>query len=218
MTHCRKRRSKWNDLFKSSNRKIWTWYWLVNTKASAVHKGRFGSIFEASRVSTRHNPQDTTLRSMVVEYRCPLQEVQRCEWTIPSSTIFVFPHESSCNPGLAFWEALFVLYLSGGKIIETPNVIQTMVNQRVIDQYQQYYLETNFKPFSASTMQRILVLCSTTVRKSLQGLDYLSAKGTKELEDLATIAESLTNHGSDNPTTKRLEKYSRKASNISKRL
>ena len=90
------------------------------------------------------------------------------------------------------------LYLSGGKIIETPNVIQTMVNQRVIDQYQQYYLETNFKPFSASTMQRILVLCSTTVRKSLQGLDYLSAKGTKALEDLATIAESLTTHGSDN--------------------
>lgn len=98
------------------------------------------------------------------------------------------------------------LYLSGGKIIETPNVIQTMVNQRVIDQYQQYYLETNFKPFSASTMQCILVLCSTTVRKSLQGLDYLSAKGTKALEDLATIAESLTTHGSNNPTTKRLEK------------
>lgn len=81
-----------------------------------------------------------------------------------------------------------------------------MVNKRVIDQYQQYYLETNFKPFGASTMQRILVLCSTTVRKSLQGLDYLSAKGTKALEDLATIAESLTTHGSDNPTTKRLEK------------
>ena len=80
-----------------------------------------------------------------------------------------------------------------------------MVKKRVIDQYQQYYLETNFKPFSASTMQRILVLCSTTVRKSLQGLDYLSAKGTKALEDLATIAESLTTHGSDNPTTKRFE-------------
>ena len=81
-----------------------------------------------------------------------------------------------------------------------------MVNKRVIDQYQKYYLETNFKPFSASTMQRILVLCSTTVRKSLQGLYYLSAKGTKAQEDLATIAESLTTHGSDNTTTKRLEK------------
>ncbi|PFX23818.1 hypothetical protein AWC38_SpisGene11612 [Stylophora pistillata] len=54
------------------------------------------------------------------------------------------------------------LYLSGGKILETPNVIQTMVNERVIDQCQQYCLETNFKPFSASSMQRTLVSCSAT--------------------------------------------------------
>ena len=68
------------------------------------------------------------------------------------------------------------LYLSGGKILESPNVIPSMVNQRVIDQYQQHCLETNFKPFIASTMQRILVSCSATVRKSLRGLDYLSAE------------------------------------------
>ena len=108
------------------------------------------------------------------------------------------------------------LYFSGGQTLETPNVIRTMVNQRVIDQYQQYCLETNFKPFSASIMQRILVSCSATVRKSLRGLDYLSAEGTKALEDLASIAESLTTHGIDNPTAKRLEKSSRKESNISK--
>ena len=68
------------------------------------------------------------------------------------------------------------LYLSGGKILESPNVIPSMVNQRVIDQYQQHCLETNFKPFIASTMQHILVSCSATVRKSLRGLDYLSAE------------------------------------------
>ena len=74
------------------------------------------------------------------------------------------------------------LYLSGGKIIETPNVIQTMVNQRVIDQYQQYYLETNFKPFSASTMQRILVFGQQTKSYSSR-----SAAKIKQVRSVAEI-------------------------------
>lgn len=55
------------------------------------------------------------------------------------------------------------LHLSNGKVLETPNVIRSMIPQRIITQYQQYCLETNAKPFSVSTMQRILSSYSATV-------------------------------------------------------
>ena len=83
------------------------------------------------------------------------------------------------------------LYLSNGKILETPNVIRAMIPQRVIDQYHQFCSETNFKPFSALTMQRILSSCTATVRKSLQGLDYFAAEGANAFDDLIAIVEKL---------------------------
>ena len=83
------------------------------------------------------------------------------------------------------------LYLSNGKILETPNVTRAMIPQRVIDQYHQFCSETNFKPFSALTMQRILSSCTATVRKSLQGLDYFAAEGAKAFDDLIAIVEKL---------------------------
>lgn len=61
------------------------------------------------------------------------------------------------------------LHLSTGKVLETPNVIRNMIPQRIVKQYMQYCYETNFKPFSPSTILRILSCCSATVRKSLQG-------------------------------------------------
>ena len=36
------------------------------------------------------------------------------------------------------------LHLSSGKVLETPNVIRTMIPQRIVRQYQQYCEETNF--------------------------------------------------------------------------
>ena len=38
---------------------------------------------------------------------------------------------------------------------------------------------------------RLLSACAATVRKSLQGLDYITADGTKGFEDLCVIVESL---------------------------
>ena len=51
------------------------------------------------------------------------------------------------------------LQLSSGKVLETPNIIHTMIPQRIVRQYQQYCEETSFKPFSANTMLRIFLFC-----------------------------------------------------------
>ena len=87
------------------------------------------------------------------------------------------------------------LHLSSGKVLETPNVIRTMIPQRIVRQYQQYCEETNFKPFSANTMLRILSVCSATVRKSLQGVDYVAADGAKAFDDLCHMVERLEEYG-----------------------
>jgi hypothetical protein len=89
------------------------------------------------------------------------------------------------------------LHLANGKILETPNVIRSMIPQRIIDQYRQFCVETNFIPFSASTMLRILSSCTATVRKSLQGLNYIAAEGAKAFDDLISITERLGDHGKD---------------------
>ena len=59
-------------------------------------------------------------------------------------------------------------------------------------QYMQYCSETNFKPFSRSTMLRILTECSASVRKSLEGLDYFAAEGARAFDDLASIVEDIS--------------------------
>jgi hypothetical protein len=98
------------------------------------------------------------------------------------------------------------LQLSNGQVIETPNVIRTMIKQRTITQYVQYCEETDFKPFSTSTMNRILTSCSASVRKSLQGLDYISAEGGTGFDDLATITDKLIDYGLDPCNGQKLQK------------
>ena len=87
------------------------------------------------------------------------------------------------------------LRLSSGEVLETPNVIRSMIPQRIVRQYQQYCEETNFTPFSSNTMLRILSACSATVRKSLQGLDYIAANGAKAFDDLCHVIERLEEYG-----------------------
>lgn len=89
------------------------------------------------------------------------------------------------------------LKLSNGQVLETPNVIRNMIKERTIKQYTQYCNEMSFKPFSYSTMHRILSSCSASVRKSLQGLDYISAEGGTAFDDLSKIVDKLIDHGLD---------------------
>ena len=67
--------------------------------------------------------------------------------------------------------------LSPGEIIAVPNVIRTMIPERIATQYIQFCTETN-KALSRSTLLWILRECSASVRKSLQGLDDFAAEGT----------------------------------------
>ena len=53
-----------------------------------------------------------------------------------------------------------LLKLSTGEIIKTPNVIRTMIPERIVQQYQQYCCETNFEPMSKRTLQKVLAVCS----------------------------------------------------------
>ena len=84
------------------------------------------------------------------------------------------------------------LELSSGKIIAVPNVIRTMIPEWIVTQYIQFCSESNFSPFSRSTMLRILTECKASVRKSLQGLDYFAAKGARAFEDLGSIVDKIS--------------------------
>ena len=84
-----------------------------------------------------------------------------------------------------------LLHLADGSVLETPNLIRTMIPERIVAQYTQYCKENNFTPFSRSTMLRILSSCAATVRKSLQGLDYIAADGGKAFDDLIAMVPKL---------------------------
>ena len=80
------------------------------------------------------------------------------------------------------------LKLSNGDILETPNVIRMLIPERIVQQYQAYCEETQFKPFGRTTMLNILSACSASTRKSLQGLDYIAAEGAKAFDMLYTAS------------------------------
>ena len=79
------------------------------------------------------------------------------------------------------------LKLSNGTVLETPNVVRSLISSRICTQYIQYCSETYFKPFSEATMRRVRSACAATQRKSLQGLDYYHAEGAKVFDDLRKI-------------------------------
>ena len=92
------------------------------------------------------------------------------------------------------------------KLWKHQNVIREMVKEHTIKQYRQFCEENNFKPFSYATMHRILTYCSASVRKSLQGLDYISAEGSSAFDDLSTITEKLTDRILDPCKGQKLQK------------
>ncbi|KAK3738101.1 hypothetical protein QZH41_013835, partial [Actinostola sp. cb2023] len=87
------------------------------------------------------------------------------------------------------------LRLSTGEVLETPNVIRTMIPERIVRQYQQYCEETGFEPFGRTTMVNILSACCATVRKSLQGLDYVATEGSRAFDDLCFVVKRLQDCG-----------------------
>ena len=70
---------------------------------------------------------------------------------------------------LPFGERL--LCLADGSVLETPNLIRTMIPERVVAQYTQFCKENDFTPLSRSTMLRM----RRSKSLSFQGLDYIAA-------------------------------------------
>ena len=87
------------------------------------------------------------------------------------------------------------LSLSSGEVLVVPNVIQNLVPERIVQQYQEYCRESNITCLSRSSLLRILDVCSASVKKSLQGLDYITASGSKAFEDLENVADQLRDLG-----------------------
>ena len=84
------------------------------------------------------------------------------------------------------------LKLSSGAEIKIPKVIRTSVPEQIVKQYERYCAEIGYSsPLSRSSNLRILKVCSASMRKSLQGLDYFSADGAKAFDDLHEIVEKL---------------------------
>ena len=81
--------------------------------------------------------------------------------------------------------------LSTGEVIKTPNVVRMLIPERITQQYFQFCAETEFTPMSKHTLLRVLDVCSASVRKSLQGLDNFSARGTKAFEDLCETVDRI---------------------------
>ena len=83
------------------------------------------------------------------------------------------------------------LKLSTSEELIIPNVIRTVIPAQIISQHEELCTEEGFKPMGRSTLYRILSVCSASVRKSLQGLDYVSAQGAKAFKELEQAAEKL---------------------------
>ena len=76
------------------------------------------------------------------------------------------------------------LKLSSSAVIKVPNVIRSIIPEHIIEQYKGYCRESGFTPMSRFMLWHILNVCSATVRKSLQGIHYVAAKGAEGDHDL----------------------------------
>ena len=87
------------------------------------------------------------------------------------------------------------LTLSNKEEVSVPNVVRTVIPERIIQQYKVFCEETGFTPMGRSTFHRILKTCSASVRKSLQGLDYFSGDGAKSFDDLEDVVQKIGDSG-----------------------
>ena len=77
------------------------------------------------------------------------------------------------------------------EVITVPNVIRMMVPESTVKQYLVYSRKSGLTTLSRSTLVRILNDCSASVRKSLQGLDYISCAASQAFDDLHDVASRV---------------------------
>ena len=83
------------------------------------------------------------------------------------------------------------LKLSSNTKITVPNVLRTLIPEQIVQQYTTYSQETGFEPMSRSSLCRVLKVCSASVRKSLQGMNYFSADGAQAFDEMEKMVHKL---------------------------
>lgn len=93
--------------------------------------------------------------------------------------------------------------LSTGEKLIVPNMIRNMIHSRIIEQYKEYSSTTghDFTPLSDTVLFAILHRCPSAVRKSLAGLDNISADGVAACDELASLCDQLVTHGMSKAST-----------------
>ena len=83
------------------------------------------------------------------------------------------------------------LKLESGERLAMPNIIRTVTRSTMIAQYLVFCEDDGFQPLSRATMYRVLKAREASLRKSLQGLDNVSADGAESFQRINRIVEEL---------------------------
>ena len=83
------------------------------------------------------------------------------------------------------------LKLDSGERLAMPNIIRTVTRSTMIAQYLVFCEDDGFQPLSRATMYRVLKVREASQRKSLQGLDNVSADGAESFQRITRIVEEL---------------------------
>ena len=169
-------------------------------------KVRYKTLLKFIPGLTKYRFTEAKRRCLTYGRGAPVQSVRAPRTDVTFSQIehfIAFITSSQIVQDLPFGERSITL--SNKETIKIPNVIRMMIPERVVKQYLAYCDESGFKPLSRSTLLRILAVCPASIRKSLQGLDYISSAGAQAFEDLIDIVERLGDVGQGMGWTKNLQ-------------
>ena len=159
-------------------------------------KVRYSKLLRYIPGLTRYRFTEAKRHCLTYGRGAPVQSERSPRTDVPSSQIehfIAFITSAHIVQDLPFGEKSITL--SNKDTIKIPNVIRTIVPERVVKQYHAYCADSGFKPLSRSTLLRILAVCPASTRKSLQGLDYVTSAGAQAFEDLADVVERLGDAG-----------------------
>lgn len=93
------------------------------------------------------------------------------------------------------WFGQAVLKLSSSEKVKMPKVVRNMIHARIIQFYQNYWLESGVHSFSRAKLYRILKVCIASKQKALHGLDNTSAAGMEIIDSLMRVISKLETFG-----------------------
>ena len=121
-------------------------------------------------------------------------EIVRCRLNMDKVREFVeFVSRSTFLQDVAFGTK--TLKLSSGEKISIPAVVRTMTVSKIVYLYQEACRSLDVEPLKERTCFRLLEVCSASKQKSLHGLDNISTAGEEAYETIASIVETLGQHG-----------------------